>query len=31
MLDVLRRAGVDDDDIKTEEFGDYKFDLPGTA
>ena len=31
MLDVLRRAGVNDDDIKTEEFGDYKFDLPGTA
>ena len=25
MLDVLRRAGVNDDDIKTEEFGDYKF------
>jgi len=31
MLDVLRRAGVNDDDIKTEEFGDYKFDLPDTA
>jgi ferredoxin-NADP reductase len=30
MLDVLRRAGVSDDDIKMEEFGDYKFDLPGT-
>jgi len=30
MLDVLRRAGVSEDDIKTEEFGDYKFDLPGT-
>lgn len=23
MLDLLRRAGVNDDDIKTEEFGDY--------
>lgn len=23
MLDMLRRAGVSDDDIKTEEFGDY--------
>jgi len=23
MLDLLRRAGVSDDDIKTEEFGDY--------
>jgi ferredoxin-NADP reductase len=30
MLDVLRRAGVSEDDIKTEEFGDYRFDLPGT-
>jgi ferredoxin-NADP reductase len=30
MLDVLRRAGVNDDDIKTEEFGDYKFYPPAT-
>ena len=30
MLDVLRRAGVSEDDIKAEEFGDYRFDLPNT-